>query len=198
VKGGFSMTKIRVNKMDVARRQLDAAIRMTFQGEDPVAIHSIADAAHKIIRNICESRHDITSYSRIKDIVRPGHMREFWAAVNRSGNFFKHADKDTNAIHEMDEEETDFAIFFAALWYHDLGFSLTPEMKVFMWWVAMCHPEMLMPDASAIWSAEMTVDLDAMVDTLKSLTRQHRLKAGKMLLQNEVATIVEKGEPKGT
>jgi hypothetical protein len=32
------MTKIRINKIDAARRQIDAAIRMTFGEEDPVAI----------------------------------------------------------------------------------------------------------------------------------------------------------------
>jgi hypothetical protein len=191
------MAKIRVNKMDVARRQLDAAIRMTFHGEDPVAIHSIADAAHKIVRNVCESRHDIPSYRRINDLVKPGRTKEFWAAVNRSGNFFRHADRDATAVHEMDEEETDFAILHAARWYHDLGFSLTPEMKVFMWWLAMCHPELLTPDASAIWNAGTTVDFDTTLDALKSSTRQYRLIAGKMLLQNEVAGIAIKGDPRG-
>jgi hypothetical protein len=38
------MTKIRINKLDAARRQINAAIRMTFEGEDPVAIHSVIAA----------------------------------------------------------------------------------------------------------------------------------------------------------
>jgi hypothetical protein len=37
-------TTICLNKIDAARRQLDAAIRMTFRQEDPVAIHCLTAA----------------------------------------------------------------------------------------------------------------------------------------------------------
>jgi hypothetical protein len=67
------MAKIRINKIDAARRQLDAAIRMTFGGEDPVAIHSVVAAGHRIIRDICEQRGDIESYLRFTDWIREGH-----------------------------------------------------------------------------------------------------------------------------
>ena len=52
------MAKIRINKMDAARRQLDAAIRMTFGSEDPVAIHSVVAAARRIVRT-CVSKEAI-------------------------------------------------------------------------------------------------------------------------------------------
>jgi hypothetical protein len=67
------MVKIRINKMDAARRQINAAIRMTFDGEDPVAIHSVIAAGHRIIRDICEQRGDIESYLRFTDWIAPGH-----------------------------------------------------------------------------------------------------------------------------
>lgn len=76
---------------------------MTFEGEDPVAIHSVIAAGHRIIRDICEQRGDIESYLRFTDWIAPGHDREFWQAMNASANFIKRADKDAADIHELDE-----------------------------------------------------------------------------------------------
>jgi hypothetical protein len=119
------MTKIRINKLDAARRQLDSAIRMTFAGEDPVAVHSVAAAGHRIIRDLCEQRGDIESYLRFTDWIAPGYENEFWTAMNASANFIKHADKDAEDIHEMDDETSDFMIVIASKWYRDLGNSLS-------------------------------------------------------------------------
>jgi hypothetical protein len=71
------MAKIRLNKLDAARRQINAAVRMTFGGEDPVAIHSVIAAGHRIIKDICEQRGDIESYLRFTDWIAPGYEREF-------------------------------------------------------------------------------------------------------------------------
>lgn len=86
------MTKIRINKMDAARRQIDSAIRMTFANEDPVAIHSVVAAGHRIIKDICELRGDVESYLRFTDWIEPQFEREFWRHLNASANFLKHAD----------------------------------------------------------------------------------------------------------
>lgn len=44
--------EVYVNKIAAAQRQLDAAIRMTFAGEDDLAIHTVAAAAYSILRDI--------------------------------------------------------------------------------------------------------------------------------------------------
>ena len=84
--------------------RINAAIRMTFEGEDPIAIHSVIAAGHRIIKDICEQRGDIESYLRFTDWIAPGHERDFWNAMNASANFIKHADKDPEGIHELDDE----------------------------------------------------------------------------------------------
>ena len=45
-----------INKLEAARRQLDAAIRMTFANEDELAIHTVAAAAYRIVRDLLEKR----------------------------------------------------------------------------------------------------------------------------------------------
>jgi hypothetical protein len=55
-----------INKLEAARRQLDAAIRMTFDGEDKLAIHTVAAAAYRILRDMLEKRgrHDKEELAR--------------------------------------------------------------------------------------------------------------------------------------
>ena len=61
---GFMVTRRRqsrevsvlINKLEAARRQLDAAIRLTFSNEDALAIHTLAAAAYRIVRDILHRR----------------------------------------------------------------------------------------------------------------------------------------------
>ena len=45
-----------INKLEAARRQLDAAIRMTFANEDELAIHTVAAAAYRLVRDLLNRR----------------------------------------------------------------------------------------------------------------------------------------------
>jgi hypothetical protein len=51
-----SAPQIDLTKIGVAQRQLNAAIRLTLQGEDHVAIHTIAAAAYRILRDVKDKR----------------------------------------------------------------------------------------------------------------------------------------------
>lgn len=48
--------KVQITKLAAAQRQLDAAIRMYFAGEDDLAIHTIASAAYGLLRDIKKKR----------------------------------------------------------------------------------------------------------------------------------------------
>jgi hypothetical protein len=55
-----------INKLEAARRQLDAAIRMLFANEDGLAIHTVAGAAYRILRDMLAKRgqHDLENLMR--------------------------------------------------------------------------------------------------------------------------------------
>ena len=46
------MAIIKLSKIEAAGRQIDAAIRMLFENEDPVAIHTITMAGFRILRDL--------------------------------------------------------------------------------------------------------------------------------------------------
>lgn len=44
--------KLKISKLDAAKRQLETAIRLYFNSADPVSIHTLACAAHSIISDL--------------------------------------------------------------------------------------------------------------------------------------------------
>jgi hypothetical protein len=140
------MAKIRVNKIDAARRQIDAAIRMLFDNGDPVAIHTLAAAGGRILRDLCGAK-GTPMHQMFKGVIRPDKEKEFWEAMNRPANFFKHADRDADEIlDDVDERFNDFTLFYAVEYYRDLGYTPTAEMRAFMTFFTVTNPDILQPD----------------------------------------------------
>jgi hypothetical protein len=107
------MAKIVVTKIDAARRQLSAGIRMLFSKEDPVAICTVVSAGFRIVRDLIEHR-QIKNQRLIENVIKREMRREFWKVFNGPANFFKHADKDSAAVLDsVDEEINDFVLFIA-------------------------------------------------------------------------------------
>ena len=50
------MAEIHITKLVAARRQLQAAIRIFFAGEDELAVHTVASAAYRLIADLKQSR----------------------------------------------------------------------------------------------------------------------------------------------
>jgi hypothetical protein len=183
------MAKIRINKIDAARRQIDAAIRMTFDGEDPVATHSVIAGGHRIIRDICEKRGDIESYLRFTDWIASGYERDFWRLFNASANFLKHADEDADHIHELDEEITDFMIVCASRWYGDLGNARSVAMNTFCFWWAVQNPKVITPAfMSAVEKIRGREIVETAMRAMPHLSRADKIKAGRIALEGTKAT----------
>lgn len=186
------MPKIAINKMDAARRQIDAAIRMTFADEDPVAILSVISAGNRIVRDLCVKRGNIESYLRFTDWIRPGFENKFWNAFNASANFIKHADQDSDAIFELEDESSDFLIVFASKWYRDLGNAATPEMNTFVTWWAAQNDNLVNPDVISLFEqAGIGTAFAELKRVMSVFNRKDRLKAGGILLSGDKRDALE-------
>ena len=137
------MGTIRINKPDTARRQLDAAIRMLFSNEDPVAIYSVVGAADRIVRDLAEKSGKAQCHETIKRMIRPGKEGIFWSKMNNAFNFIKHASTDPTGVIDVEEEVNDITIFIACIYYQDLGYELTPFMQAFRLWYVLLNPDLL-------------------------------------------------------
>ncbi len=176
------MGKIKINKIEAARRQIDAAIRMLFQNEDPVAIHTIVMAAFRILRDLHEKNETIKEsiHKSIKAIIRPDMEKEFWSAFQGFSNFLKHADRDPDEISgDIDEQVNDLMLWLCCNYFRDLGYQYTPEMASLVTWYMVLHPN--------YWNDNMSINDKRLFSdiriTLTGKSRQEQLKEGMLVLE---------------
>lgn len=189
------MTTLTINKLDAAQRQLDTAIRLTFSVGDPVAIHTLAAAASRIIRDLCEARGDVEAYLRFTDWIKPEYLREFWGKYNASANFLKHADQDHSASHDLNPDGTDYLMLNAVHWYHGLESQMATEMRVFMYWFAACHPNILIRESDGDTRLDAAVAGILQASELtRAFNRDERIKLGGVILDRAKQKELASGE----
>ena len=141
------MTEIHLNKPEAVRRQTNAGIRMLFGGEDPVAVITVAFAAFGIARDLVKKSVVSDMEQHFKDIIRPGKEKEFWEAVKSPASFLKHADKDPEKIlGGIHEEGAELTLLLCSMYYRELGYELTEEMKTLIVWCGLLNPQFMTSD----------------------------------------------------
>jgi hypothetical protein len=132
-----------VTKLDVARRNLAAAIRHFFSQQDPIATHTLAAAAQNVLRDLARVR-GLERLSILHDHPDVGaDQRAAWVrSINRARNFFKHADEDPDGVLEFDEEDNVFVLLDAVLLLSQFPDGWLREANVFIGWFTTANPEM--------------------------------------------------------
>ena len=127
---------VKFSKLDVARRQLETAIRLYFSMGDPVSIHTLVSAAYQVLRDLNRLH---GGDPMIKDVMpnwvqledRPAAIRK----LNEAENFFKHADRDHAEVLEFRQEPTELLLFDACQKYRQLTNEVLPVLAVYeAWW----------------------------------------------------------------
>ena len=145
-----------VTKTEVALRQVSAAVRMFFDGSDPVVTHSVISAGHQILT-------DLANRSGKKGLLRGRHVSaDTIKAVNTAANFFKHADRDASErlnvqpIPELNAEFLMDAVFLV------LQLTSSPPMsvRVFCSWFVSKHPDLFEDVTSIPRFSEFGIDVD--------------------------------------
>lgn len=171
------MNTIKLTKIEVARRQIEAAIRVLFANDDPIAAHTLAAAGSQIVRDLCEAA-NVSGFQEFQDWIKPEYLKNYWRKFNESASFLKHANRDGLATYDFNPEETEYILLFAIKWYRDLGSTATPTMVLFLTWFGACHPNVIANDANDL----MAETLRHAAQHAQNLDRDERLKTGADLL----------------
>ena len=162
-----------LDKPEAARRQIDAAIRMLFSGEDPVAIHTLAMAGFRVLRDLAKHA-ESPMESLIDSRLKPDKKAKLWRRINSLSNFLKHADKDPDEIHAPVEEEiNDVVLLLAVQYYQDLGYQPTHEMLILRAWCMVFYPEFLLPNTNP-----QLLKMVKALDADRNLPRDEKLAKG--------------------
>jgi hypothetical protein len=169
------MPKQIIKKIEAALHQLDCAISLYFQESDPIAIHTLACAAHQII-------HDINRYRKgpellfdsivFKDEYR-GLAKKY---LHKHYNFFKHAnnDPDPDGTIEFDPHGTEIFILTSIRGLAYLGIQLNPEHLAFLSYFCFHNPKLL--TEKGVQSFIHNIPVDQLQD-IRSLEKGKFLKA---------------------
>ncbi|HBR22227.1 MAG TPA: hypothetical protein DD713_06630 [Nitrospiraceae bacterium] len=133
-----------ITKIAAACRQLDQAIDLYFQEGDPIAIHTLACAAHQVIHDINQHRKGaelLFDSIVIKDEYR-GLAKKY---LNKHYNFFKHAnnDPDPDGIIEFDPIGTEIFILTAIRGLLHLSIQLNIKHSAFLSFFCFHNPKLL-------------------------------------------------------
>lgn len=156
-----------VTKFDVAERQLLQGIRLYFSEGDEISVHTLSEAAVQVLRDIGRPLGHVSAI-RDSDRIRPEKMNEWNSILSRSRNFFKHADRDIDGVHEFNTMFNDFSLLEAVLMYHKFKKQWTPETLLFFVWFGLTHPYLLQDDL------DVKKHLDAVTLNIASATNKKR------------------------
>lgn len=133
---------LHLTKFDVAERQLLLAIRLFFDEEDEVSIHTLTEAASQVLRDIGKEK-GAKSLILDNDLIRPEKKAEWLRITASSRNFFKHADRDANSIHKFNASLNEMHLYDAVNIYASLKNQWVPETLVFFAWFIKEYPDLL-------------------------------------------------------
>lgn len=131
-----------LSKLEVGVRQLNTAIRMFFSDDDVVSTHTVACAAHGVLRDLALHKGFKKS---VKDspLIANDARAEYLKAVNFPQNFFKHADQDPRGRMAFRYNGVPLFILDAVVLAWALDVPLSHEMKIFLMWVQLRFPDLL-------------------------------------------------------
>jgi hypothetical protein len=145
--------RIQISKLDAAQRQLRTAITLWFREDDPVSAHTLAYAAYTVIDDVTKARNPCRQ-GLLFDSPRltPDDRKLFTQVYRRSGNFFKHADRDPNDKLDFSSNLTRGFLSFAIIGLELAGELLADEMLVFQAWMFFNKPELRTQEARKVFS----------------------------------------------
>jgi hypothetical protein len=143
------MTIQTVTKLDAATRQLQEAIRLYFQDGEPLAVHTVAGAAHGILRDLLGRRDGPLSGRARAGTVQLDHSAFVTKMVGKAKNFLKHAEHDPESVLSFNTDWTDFLLYDAIAMHISLAHELTRENIFFLLWVTAKYPTVLILDEFA-------------------------------------------------
>ena len=130
---------IKISQVDAACRQINEAVWLFFGERDSVAVHTLAAAAHGIVRDLLQ-REKKGSLLKDSPVIRKEKLEEWRNALNSYQNFFKHARRPYPTEIEYNPEVAVWLLFDAVTMYREITGETSHEATVFLaWFLAAFH-----------------------------------------------------------
>jgi hypothetical protein len=122
-----------LTKFEAAERQLIQAIRLFFEEGDPISIHTLAEAAVQVFRDLAlkyDTSSCITEHPSLSHISKS----VIYNTMNEARNFFKHAGKDPDKVLEFDVTRNNISLLECSTLHTSIKGEVIPEVLAFELW----------------------------------------------------------------
>lgn len=139
----------RVTKLEAAKRQLNTAIRLFFQREDCLSIHTLAAAAHGILLAIAKKRNPeraLDSFLNPENPrIVPKYRQEYADIVRAAQNFLKHGSRDSDQVFDFRPQMTAYNVLDSLLLLEAIegAKARSPEAIFFEIWFFRKYPDVM-------------------------------------------------------
>ena len=138
---------IEITKLEAARRQLRAAIRLWFDSGDPISIHTLAAATYEILHTLFRRR-GLRGLIFDFDLVKDEHRQDWVKGIKAMAGFFKHADRDPDGVFKFNPFANEMLLFFSVQALEKMGEPLGVEESALIQWIFISRPNFLIPQVS--------------------------------------------------
>jgi hypothetical protein len=151
--------KLTITKIDAARMQLATAIEMWFNGDNPVAVHTLACAAYQIIHDLNRKKKGPPLLFD-SDYVKDQYRKEAVALLKKQSGFFKHADFRKNGATEIEFETltSDGFILFSLVGLRYLGHKSNVYERAFWIWTFIHKPHFMTDEGRKFFFDSVSVN----------------------------------------
>lgn len=127
---------LKISKLEAAKRQLNTAVRLYFTDSDPISVHTLVAAAHEILSTLSR-KHKGTTMILDLDFNSKEAQALYRKCLRAAKNFFKHADRDSDAYFIFDADLNEFFLYDACTKYSELTSEKIPEYLLFTTWFVL-------------------------------------------------------------
>lgn len=134
-----------LSKTDVAKRELESAIKIFFLSGDPILVHLAASASLNILRDIAAKNPKVeTIQDKMLKLIKNQYKGTVEKAYSEAYNFMKHADRDHNETIDFNPDLNEFILFFAVEIYTQVMQELTGIMTALRLWFYINHEDVVL------------------------------------------------------
>lgn len=152
------MTDVNLSKLDVAKRELEHAIKLFFKGGDFVIVHLVISACQDVLEGIGGDK--VSFRMEMLKLVKKEKQAYVAGKLKHAYNFFKHADRDANELLEFNSEASVFLIIDAISMYQSLTHEITGVMMAFRLWFNLKFPDLLLVEEQKKLFTEASMKID--------------------------------------
>lgn len=163
----------RYDKLSVLRDQIDNAVILVSLENSFVSAHTIIMAAEELLRTWYVEKNTYVDFD-YRFYIKDEHQRDYLRIMREKYNFFKHADRDIDAVLEIDREQlhklNEMLLGILIYGYRKLISTVTTAMDIYASWYAIAYPDYIKWDEVA-GGREIKAKI-AKLDDDKSVRRQ--------------------------